>query len=113
MHELSLAVGIVDQVKNVAKREKFNKVSSINIEIGELSGVIPESLKGALSIAVLDTILENTAINFDIISGLAICKECKTEYELHSFADECPKCNGYLKTIIKGKELLIKSIDVD
>ena len=31
---------------------------------------------------------------------------------LDNIYDACPKCNSYLKGIIKGKELLVKSLEV-
>ena len=56
MHELSLATALVEQVAEIAVREKFDRVVKIHLELGELSGVdrhcfefcFPEVCKGSV-----------------------------------------------------------------
>ncbi|MCK9214813.1 MAG: hydrogenase maturation nickel metallochaperone HypA, partial [Rhodoferax sp.] len=39
MHEMSLAEGVLQLIEDAARRDGFNKVSAVWLEIGQLSGV--------------------------------------------------------------------------
>ncbi|MEN8167275.1 MAG: hydrogenase maturation nickel metallochaperone HypA, partial [Pseudomonadota bacterium] len=51
MHELSVCQALLAQVTEVADREQASEVSRILLRIGPLSGVVPELLEQAFTIA--------------------------------------------------------------
>lgn len=112
MHELSIAIGIVDiAVKETAKAEA-EKVDLIELEIGTLAGIEFDSLDFVWPSAVKGTILEYAIKKINVIHGEAKCSDCDTTFKLDNIYNPCPNCNSYLKAIIKGKELLVKSLEV-
>lgn len=112
MHELSIAMGIVDIAKKETAKVKAEKVDMIELEIGTLAGIEFDALDFVWSSAVKDTVLENAIKKINIIHGEAKCSDCESIFKLDNIYDACPNCNSYLKGIIKGKELLVKSMEV-
>jgi len=52
MHELSIAMNIIDIADEYLKKSDAARIYNIDLEIGELSGIIPEALKFAMNHAV-------------------------------------------------------------
>jgi len=113
MHELSIAMNIIDIAEENLDNSDATRLIEIEIEIGELSGVIPEALEFAMKNAVSNTVLENANVRIEIIKGMAKCRKCSNEFEMTQSYDPCPKCSEYNCEIITGKELRVKSILVE
>lgn len=112
MHELSIAMGIVDIAEKETAKANANKVDVIELEIGTLAGIEFDALDFVWPSAVKGTVLENAVKKINVIHGKAKCSDCDTIFKLDNIYDACPKCKSYLKGIIKGKELLVKSLEV-
>jgi hydrogenase nickel incorporation protein HypA/HybF len=69
MHELSLAMDLVDRAIDIALKEKANKVSQLNVKIGLLSGVDLDSFRFAFPEACKKTILEDCELIIEESSG--------------------------------------------
>jgi hydrogenase nickel incorporation protein HypA/HybF len=113
MHEFSIAMSVVDIASEYAEKEKATVVREIEIEVGELSGVVLEALEFALESAVKGSILEHARIVTTTIPGKARCMECHHEYPTSDFFKRCPVCKSCAPDIIGGKELRVKSMIVD
>lgn len=113
MHELSLALNIVDIAEKRARAEEASRITEIEIEVGELAGVVYDALDFALDSAVRNTMLENASIIIKRMPGAAQCQECFYEYATDDFFSLCPKCGSWRVEIIKGKEMRVKSITVE
>jgi len=112
MHELSIALGILKIAENETAKAKANKVDLIELEIGTLAGIEFDSLDFIWSSAVKDTVLEKAVKKITIIKAQAKCIDCDTVFDINFVYDSCPKCNSFLKRIIKGKELRVKALEV-
>ena len=113
MHEFSLVLNIIDIVTEYAIKENAKEVKEVEIEVGELSGVVYDALEFALQTAVKGTLIENSAVHIQVIKGLARCTDCLHEYETDSLFKPCPNCKACAPDIIKGKELRVKSIVIE
>ena len=113
MHELSIAMSIVDIADEYASKADASIVNEIEIEVGELSGVVLEALKFAMDVAVKNTILEHATCNYIRITGFSKCADCSYEFETDNLYTPCPKCQSYRQEIIRGKELRIRSLTVE
>ncbi len=113
MHELSIAMGIIKIAEEETKKANKTKVELIELEIGSLAGVELESLNYVWATATKGTVLEKAELEIDYKIAQARCLECKTLYEMEKVYDSCPKCNSFFKEIIQGKELRVKSLEVN
>ena len=112
MHELSIALGIVKIAEKETKKANKVRVDSIVLEIGTLSGIEINALNYAWDIAVKDTVLEHSKKEITNIDAKAICLDCNNKFKPTNIYDLCPHCESFKKEIIKGKELIVKSIEV-
>ena len=62
MHELSMALALVEQVRNIARRESAACVRSVTVRVGSLSGVDPEALAFCFPLAAKDTPAETARL---------------------------------------------------
>jgi hydrogenase nickel incorporation protein HypA/HybF len=113
MHELSIAMALVEQVEQVAREQKAVTVPRITVTVGQLSGVDPDALRGAFSLAAEDTAAAGAELVVDIVEARVRCRVCgrcstPTAPFLH-----CVDCRSTEVEVEAGRELLIKSIEVD
>lgn len=113
MHELSIATSIVEMAEDEVRKSGTSKVNELILEIGDLSGVIIDALNFALEEAIKGTVLEETEIKIIQIEALAKCSACGFEYRTKDYWSACPNCNNSFSDIIKGKEMIIKSLIVE
>jgi len=69
MHELGIMYHIVDRVLDVVKANAFTEVEAIVLNVGEQSGVVPQYLHACYPAAVSGTMLENTSLKVEAVSG--------------------------------------------
>ncbi len=112
MHEMSIALNIIDIVSEEALRAEARSINSIEIEIGSISGVEISALELALEAAVKGSSLERTQIKIIPIQATARCTECNSTYTLTTLYEPCPTCSSLKFHVVRGKELQIKSINV-
>lgn len=113
MHELSIALNIVEIVKDETEKYQAKKVSELTLEVGSLSGVVKEALEFALDEAIKDSPLEEAKIIYEDVKGKAQCENCKFIFSTDDYFPICPKCNHLYSDIIEGKELKIKKITIE
>ncbi len=110
MHELSIAMSIVDLAAEQAAKHEALEIEEIELDIGCLSGVEMDSFDFAWRQAVKRTILENAIRKVNRIEGKAHCLECGCNFDMHHLYDSCPDCNSHFSEILSGKELKVRSL---
>ena len=113
MHELSIVVGIVEIAEKAIENQPAYSIVKIDLEIGTMAGVIPEALDLAWDSAIIGSSLEKAVRNIEWIQAIAQCDDCSTEFNILALYDPCPKCGSFYSTIKKGKELRVKTIDIE
>jgi hydrogenase nickel incorporation protein HypA/HybF len=113
MHEFSIAVNIIEIAEDYASREDASVVREIEIEVGELSGVVVDALNFCLEAAVKDTLIEQAERKISITEGRARCRSCSHEFKTSDFYSCCPECGTHAPEIIQGRELRVKSLLVE
>lgn len=113
MHEMSLAMSIIDIAISEAEKATASRINEIEIEVGQLAGVMPESLDFCLQAAARGTLAEATIFTLLEVLGEGHCLTCQHEVRVSEFPAQCPDCGGFGVTITAGTELKIRSILVD
>jgi hydrogenase nickel incorporation protein HypA/HybF len=113
MHEMTIAMNIVDIICQKANEEKAVKVNSVELVIGELSGIMIHSLEFCFEAACKNTIADNAKLYIHKINAKAFCKSCEKDFKMESDFSPCPICNDFHFEIITGKEFSIKSFNID
>jgi hydrogenase nickel incorporation protein HypA/HybF len=110
MHELSLAVEVIDLAGHEAEKNDVTLIREIVIEIGDLSGVEADAFELALELLVKDSILENAARQIIHTPGKGKCTPCDLEFEMTQMLSVCPECNCYPSEVTGGREFRVISI---
>ncbi|MDE5985352.1 MAG: hydrogenase maturation nickel metallochaperone HypA [Eubacterium sp.] len=110
MHELGVVLEIFDLVEEIMKEQGLKKVSSITVEVGELSGILPDYLSECWKVARLGGTFDNTELKLIHIPATARCT-CGAEYEMTRNNRICPKCHKTDYEVIKGREFMVLSIE--
>jgi hydrogenase nickel incorporation protein HypA/HybF len=110
MHEMSITQGIIDICVNHARGRR---VLSVDVEIGELSSVVPESVEFCFEACSQGTLLEGSKINIIRIPGSGLCLECGTDTPLTALFGACRHCGSYRVTLVTGEEMRVKEIEVE
>jgi len=112
MHELGLMQNIIDTVQDYARKNNVTKVVKIMLEVGQVSGVVPESLEFCFEVCTKQTTLEGAQLEIERIAAVGKCKTCGESFDLLTFTFSCPKCGGTDWEMISGRELIIKGLEV-
>ena len=112
MHELSIAMSIVDMAQEEAELREV-AIDAIHLELGALSGVVAEALRFSYEMACSGTPLEGSRLVIKEVPIEAYCPACKMARIVSStqwFC--CPECGTPTPEIIHGKELVITALEV-
>lgn len=108
MHELAIMENVVD---GVHERMGSTKISSIQLEIGKLSGVIPDSIRFCFDIVAAGTTMEGARLDIDEPPGWAHCRVCFAEFGAAGVVVLC-SCGSADVELVAGTQLRIRSVEV-
>ena len=110
MHEMSITQGIIDICEQHAGGRR---VLSIDVEIGELSSVVPDAVEFCFEACSQGTLLESARINIIRIPGRGRCLDCGDDTPLTALFGACQHCGGYRVTVVAGEEMRVREIEID
>ena len=97
-------------MENAARENGLSSIAKIVLEIGQFSGVEVGALEFAFSVLTRGTILEDAEFEYLTPPLLLYCEDCETEYLSDREDLCCPICEDSKFRIVRGQELLIKSL---
>ncbi len=112
MHEIGVVRQVVHTVEEFAKENNIDKISEVVLDIGELSLVIPQYVEDIYDMVTEGTILEGAKLIMDITPGMAECDDCDEIFNVIENKGYCPNCGSFDKTVLSGKDFMIKEIHV-
>jgi hydrogenase nickel incorporation protein HypA/HybF len=110
---MSIVAGILDIAESQAHAAGVRVINAIEIEIGQLAGVEIASLEFCFAAARRGTLAANASLVIHNISGRGRCPECGRESPADFFVAVCPACGLGVLEISQGRELKIRSLNVD
>lgn len=113
MHELSICQGLIGEVTRVAREERAQRVVSVTVRIGPLSGVEPELLRGAYPLASAGTVAEEARLIVERSAVRVRCLECGVESDAEPTRLLCAACGRWRVRLVSGDELLLASVELE
>jgi hydrogenase nickel incorporation protein HypA/HybF len=114
MHELSIALSILDVVGEEMARHEGARVEAIHVKLGPLSGVVKEALLSAYELAREQTPFENSRLVFEEIPVVVFCATCQAERPVHSLQQFCcAECNTPATEVLHGRELELAALELE
>ena len=112
MHELSIAMGIVEAATEEAQRRGL-QVSAVHLRLGALSGVVKDALLFSYEMACQDTPLQGSKLMIEDVPVVIFCPQCRKRRKLSSVQSfACPECKTPTMDILEGKELEVYALEV-
>ncbi|MFE0462884.1 hydrogenase maturation nickel metallochaperone HypA [Kitasatospora sp. NPDC058965] len=111
MHEMSVALAVVEQVAEAARRHRAGGVERVVLRVGELAGVVPDSLAFCFELACAATVLENAELVTEWLPGRARCHACGHDWATGLPPQlACPDCGSADTELLGGRELEIGAV---
>jgi hydrogenase nickel incorporation protein HypA/HybF len=110
MHELSLANAIV---ASASKHARGRRVRAVNLRVGRLRQVMPESLEFYFGFVTEGTVCEGARLVPEVVAAQLRCSECAHEWQPEWPLFLCPVCDGAHVTVVAGNEFEIESLEME
>jgi hydrogenase nickel incorporation protein HypA/HybF len=111
MHELSIAEELLSIIRDSAAKAGIRKVAVVNLRIGELSSILPDSLEFAFQILSQGTITDGARLSIDHRPAAFVCGRCGAKVGREE--SSCSRCGSEEMRLAGGAELEILSFEGD
>jgi len=113
MHELSIAIGLVEAAQEEGARHE-GRVCAVHLRLGKLSGVVPEALLSSYEMACQGTPLEGSRLVIEEVPVVVFCPTCDAPRSLSSIQWFCcSECGTPTAEVRQGKELELVALEID
>jgi hydrogenase nickel incorporation protein HypA/HybF len=113
VHELSIALSIVDSACEELARREGERVCAVHLKLGPLSGVVREALLFSYDLACADTPLEGTQLVIQDVPIRIYCETCRAERETVSIQLlNCAQCGAPAGRVLQGDELELAALEL-
>lgn len=112
MHEMAIAVNIVDLANSYVQSSAGERIGQVEIEIGPLAGVMQESLQFCFEAAAKNTLAEGAQLVIINTKGKARCCSCEKTITINQHGTLCPDCHGILE-VLAGDELKLRAVTIE
>ncbi|MGA2353678.1 MAG: hydrogenase maturation nickel metallochaperone HypA [Terriglobales bacterium] len=114
MHELSIAMSIVEMAQEEAEQRGGVQVTAIHLKLGALSGVVKDALLSAFEMARDDTPLRGSRLVIEEVPVVVLCPSCQAQRALSSVQLFCcAECGTPTSEVIQGKELEVVALEIE
>ena len=115
MHEVSIALGMVDELTRIARENNAKKITLVSLKIGRMSGIVTDSLKFAFDAIKLEhPILLSAEISINEVPLVYQCNDCNKTFEAADiYFPSCTKCESYNLEVISGEEQHIENVELE
>ena len=113
MHELSIALSIIEGVEEEALRQGNGRVCAVYLKLGPLSGVVKEALLFSYGLACEGTPLEGSSLLIEDIPLRIYCSGCCAEESPVSLQRlECLRCGLPAAKVTQGDQLEVTALEL-
>ena len=113
MHELSIAISIVDMAQEEAESRGNVHVEAVHLKLGQLCGVVKEALLSSYEMACFATPLEGSQLLIEEIPVEVFCDKCEGPKLLTSIQRFCcPECGSPTPRVLRGRELEVVALEI-
>lgn len=113
MHELSIAICLLDLAQEEAERQGDAQVLAIHVKLGPLAGVVREALLSAYELARAGGPLEQAELIIEetpILANCPVCGGVETAVSVQQLA--CDKCGTPTPDVVSGRELEMVALEI-
>lgn len=114
MHELSIAMSLVDLAAEEAERLGHARVIALHVRIGPLSGVVADALAFSFALVAEDSPIAGAELVIEESPIVAHCAHCNAERTIASVQSlHCPICFTPATNIVGGREMELIGLAIE
>jgi hydrogenase nickel incorporation protein HypA/HybF len=113
MHELSIAMSIVEMAEEESDQRGGVRVNAVHLKLGALAGVVKAALMSSYELACEGTGLQGSRLVIEELPIVVNCPKCLAPRTLDSpqwFI--CPECKSPVSEVIQGRELQVFALEL-
>jgi hydrogenase nickel incorporation protein HypA/HybF len=113
MHELGLAVQVMEIVERNLPTERNVRVKKIHLRVGGLTTVVPSILRTCMEAVTRNTVAEGAELMLTEVPAEIECRSCRAVSRIDEPPFICPVCGAFRVDIISGRDNYVESIEVE
>ena len=114
MHEMGIILHLAKTLEETAEQEQIKKITRVTLEVGEVSGIIPEYLRDFWEYARAKTEhFQKTELKIEELKAVTYCQNCGKTYPTMQYGKTCPYCSSGNTFLVTGNEYNIKEIEAE
>ena len=112
MHELGIVFHIIKTVERVSAENGLEHVNAVVLELGEVSGVVPDYLTDCWRWAADKTeLMKGSELKIETLPAVTHCDGCGRDYPTVEHGRTCPHCQSGETWLLTGNEVSIKELE--
>ena len=112
MHELGIVFHMIQTLEEVAAQNDLSCVRLVTLELGEVSGILPDYLLDCWRWAADRTdLLKDAELEICRIDAVTVCNACGRIYPTVAHGKVCPQCSSPDTVLLRGNEIEIATIE--
>ncbi|MGN0365887.1 MAG: hydrogenase maturation nickel metallochaperone HypA [Suilimivivens sp.] len=112
MHELGIIVHITKTLEDIAQENQLTQIGSVTLEVGEVSGIVPEFLTDCWEYYRKKfKLMEEARLQIETLPATTFCEDCGKTYPTVQYGKKCPYCQSDHTYLMAGNECSIKEIE--
>jgi len=113
MHELSIAISLVEVAARELRRQGGRRVEAVHLKLGPLSGVVREALLSAYELACEQSPLHDSKLVIHEVPIEILCDQCGQDEQVISIQNmRCRACGTPSAKVVKGRELELIALEI-
>jgi hydrogenase nickel incorporation protein HypA/HybF len=113
MHELSICQALIEQLEGIAAQHPGKRIAEVHVGIGPLSGVVPQLLAAAFSVARAGSCAQAADLRIRESGIVVSCPSCGSQGAATVNRLACPECGEWRTELVTGDELLLERVELD
>ena len=113
MHELSVALSLLDGIGQTAQEQGIDRVTAVHLRIGALSGIARDALMFSWDVASAGTVAAGSELKIEDVPLAVFCERCACERAPKPGTGLlCPVCGRAAPRVLRGQELQLVAMEV-
>lgn len=112
MHELGIVFHMIETLEKVGQANELTRISKVALNLGEVSGVLPDYLQDCWRWAAnRSDLLQGAELAVTTVEAVTVCNACGRTYGTVAHGKICPHCGSPDTVLLHGNEVEIDTIE--
>ena len=113
MHELSVVANLFEILEEKLEAQNGKKVVRVKLQVGLLSGVVPELLRTAFDIYKKNTFADEAEMDITEVPCKLECQDCGITTIKDDYVFICDKCGSTHMKAVEGTEMILETMEIE